>query len=280
MMVQTQLVAIGILDSVAVSLRPARRNDHVLEWAPCAAALAFSMLVLLLSGLTPAHAQSSHKLFGAKLEISIPDSYVAFDPDQLDPNKYKPEHAPPKDPTIWFVRKGGRAALDQALPGHTFDDTYLERWLFFDVRAIVRIFPPIPLVAEEPETEDRPESDFFPVPPGATALDVHTKFCKAFSEQWGKYSFAHFNERTGIGVCVNVAGAFVAVFTKKAGDVLLVVEAMDRVALLVTETRARENSTSGGDFTELPSERKWQQFKETANSEVVEQLLLTARYLP
>ena len=212
-------------------------------------------------------------MFDGELEVTIPESYEPFDPRVLDPNEYEPENEPLEDPSIWFVSRGGKAALTRALPDSTFSESFLDEWLFFDTRAFVRIRALIALTGSKPL--DRGNGTWLAVPAGASAQDVHDLFCGAFSKQWGKFAFDLFDVQTGIGRCVNVMGAFVAVFTRKIGNSLVVIEATDHVEYLLAEPKLTSER-----FAEMTAAEKWQFFRSAANADTAEQILLDARLSP
>lgn len=74
---------------------------------------------------------------------------------------------------------------------------------------------------------------------------------------------------------MNFVGAFVAVFTRKLGDSLVTIEAIDLVQFLVLMSRL-----SAPDISQSSNSEKWKVFRQAANAKAAEQILLSARLLP
>jgi hypothetical protein len=106
----------------------------------------------------------------------------------------------------------------------------------------------------------------------ATPRKIHERFAKGFAKRWGVFSFSTFDDETGIGRCVNYAGAFVFVATRKLDDVLIVVEAMDKVEALVAEGQSPEDATQV-----TTEETLWTFFERAANNDTVTMILKSAQ---
>ena len=227
-------------------------------------------LALFFLLLWPAGAET---LYDGKLRVSIPKDYKLIDPSEFEPNEAGPENRP-KSAIPEFVSGGAKGALAKALPDTDPQETGFGGQFDRDIRAFVRIFLS-DLIAEKDAAERKPDGSFWiAVPEGASDEDIHKLFCEDFSAKWGKFTFERFDAKTGIGRCINVAGAFVAVFTKKVGNSFVVVETMDLVEFLVAMSKPDSRK-----FTRMSDAEKWDLFKSAANSKTAEQILMSARVL-
>ncbi len=232
-------------------------------------------MALIAFTLSQAGAQTTEQLMGRELEVTVPVGYEKFDMRNLDPNEY----APDKDPyagASWYVSRGGRAVLAQELPNVDPDDNVFRRWFRNDIRAYVVVRVAGLVESDRVGSPERDRGSRTVVPRALSAQEVHDRFCKAFSARWGKdYTFQLFDAETGIGRCVNFMGAFVAVFTRKLGDFLVTIEAMDLVNFLVLVSKLPDL-----DITQSSNAEKWTLFRQAANANIAEQMLLSARLLP
>lgn len=228
-------------------------------------------LAVSVSFLWPAGAET---LYDGKLEVSIPDNYKAIDPADVDPKKNAPEIRP-KVAIPEFVSGGARGALAKALPDADPDETGFGDEFGRDIRAFVRIILSDLIAQKDADDRGRDGSFWMAVPEGASAKEIHKLFCEDFAAQWGKSTFDLFDAKTGIGRCINVAGAFVAVFTKKVGNSFLVVETMDLVEFVVATSKPESEN-----FTRMSTAEKWDFFKSAANAKTAEQILKSARVSP
>lgn len=227
------------------------------------AALALAMIIV-----SPTHAQTVQTLFEGKLEITIPDDYRPFDPRVLDQNGNASD-ASAEQLEVWFVSTGAKSVPDDALAAF---DPDTDNNPFVTIR-LVKLKSVKDLT--DAELLDSGNGFWTAVPEGATARDVHDLLCGSFLARWGKFSFDLYDADTSIGRCVNVAGAFVAVFTKKIGNALIVMEAMDPGAHRIVESqRAIEK------FAEMTIAEKWQHLRPAANADTAERILLSARLVP
>ena len=228
-------------------------------------------LALSVLFLWPAGAET---LYDGKLKVKIPGDYKLIDPSEFDPNAPAPENRP-KSVIPEFVSGGAKQALAKALPDTDPQETGIGGEFDRDIRAFVRIFLS-DLIAEKDADEREPDGSFWVVvPDGASDEEIHKLFCNDFSAQWGKSTFEQFDPKTGIGRCINLAGAFVAVFTKKVGNAFLVIETMDLVEFVVATSNPQSRR-----FTRMSDAEKWDLFKSAANSKTAEQILMSARVKP
>ncbi|WP_193369438.1 hypothetical protein [Pelagibius marinus] len=231
--------------------------------------LRFFVFAVILAGITACVQRPTtvHKLFGGKLEVSIPNSYSLYERPQF---RDLPEDAPERR-QVEFVRFGGNEALRRKFPDHPFGETFLDGFAGKDVQANILVFI-VELIPEgEPgEWEDR--SQALVVPRNATARAVHEHFCRSFAGYWGESGFSLFDSKLGIGHCVNYAGAFVSAFERWVGDTLVVVTGLDFVEALIFEKKG-----PGAAFLQMPPEEKWRKFRDASNADVAEQVLLSAK---
>lgn len=227
------------------------------------------MLLVALLAATSACAQQPttvHTLFDGRLELAIPDSYRPY--KWPDPNGEA--ESGDKPPTALFAKFGGMAALSRKFPGNTYDPSFVKDFLLDDMQAYLELYR-VDLFPTLESGEWTETSDGWYVPRDATPRAIHERICKSFAAHWGEYGFALFDPKTGIGRCVNYAGAYVAAFTRRVGDTLVLVDTLDLVESLIFEKKSPEG------FHTMPVEDRWQAFRAVANADVVEQVLLSAK---
>ncbi len=159
-----------------------------------------------------------------------------------------------------LIKPGGRQALKQALPGHELTRSMRRRWLEKDQKAILTVSSQLLSTLEEVKTTDNQAKQ--------------TERCKRIFGRLDKKTFAVFDERTGIGRCVNHGGTFMAVHTREVGRYLVMVEAIDFVEFLVWKDTAPLN------FEELSEFSKWWQLRRAANAFDAENVLLSTKRAP
>lgn len=224
---------------------------------------------MALAGLAACAARPTepHTLFDGRLQVDVPAGYVW----QEDVVPRMSSETPALPHSTGFVLHGGHEALSRKFPDYPPGPEFLDRFAGEDVQARLQVVL-IPLVqSSEPDDRIAQEKEWI-VPRDATPRAIHDRFCESFMAQWAEFSFATFDPATGIGRCVNFAGAFVAVFTRRVGDSLVLVDSLDFVEFLLVEKKG-----PGKALLEMTDEEKWQVFRAAANADAAEQVLLSAR---
>ena len=204
--------------------------------------IALLMLVSNQSGNTA----TPHEFLDGRLLMQIPAGYERYQSSDFEPN------------VQGFVRKGEWAdALARKLPNKQFDESYLEDWFYDSIVAYVLIKTVV--------LTDQKNIDAHP-------REVFERFAGGFTERWGQYGFSFYEEDSGIGRCVNHAGAFVFVALRKIDNVLIIVEAMNNVEALVAEEGTFPDRSKPNQV-----ETSWKYFREAANDGAVTSILSSAR---
>lgn len=219
-------------------------------------------IALSIAAASPAAAHTVHTLFADKLEITLPDSYERFGKRGAAP-------------MAWFVSIRGYGTLyDSEIEIDNADE-----WL--EEHSATMLIVLAELASSETEETPFPESDedfgelrMFVGPLDARAEELHDTYCEGFARSWGEYTFDVFDRRSEIGTCVNWAGAYIVHFTRRIGDYLVVIKAMDWAEVLVTEERGLPDG-----FQDSTVEEKWEFFKDAANADVAIEVLKSARIL-
>lgn len=201
------------------------------------------ILTTLVLFAAPAPQVEHHELLHGRLRIDLPMGYERRESSIHESG-------------VLFVRRGDWAtALAKALPREEYDSSFLKDWFRDDIRDYVKV---------------RTVELTSPGDVEASPAQIHARFARGFIERWGTHSFCFFDDPTGVGRCVNYAGAFVFVATRKLEDTLLVVEAMDNVEALVAEEGTIPSETSTAPVL-------WDYFRRAANEDTVAIVLSSAR---
>jgi hypothetical protein len=228
------------------------------------------MLFVVILASTSACAErrtTSYTLFDGRLETTVPADYVLHEKRSDYRRRAVAEN--PVDPE--FILFGGNAALARKFPEHSYPSDFIDGFAGEDVQARLGILL-VDLIPSEGSGEWYRQGDSLAVPPDATARAIHEAFCERFTQQWTEYSFAYFDPETGIGRCINFAGAFVAIFTRRLDNTLLLVSGSDAVEVLILQKNG-----PGKAVPSMTDEEKWRVYRAAANAEAAEQVLLSAR---
>jgi hypothetical protein len=212
------------------------------------------------------HAQQAVKLFDGALEITLPEGYLEITPPEGDREREDSN----------FVLYGGHSALNERFADHSFDEDFLKRWLYKDARASMKVLIADLITKKEFDKIPRTGGDRFLVvdQTDADPKVIHQQVCKEFSNRWEPYGFAMFDDETNIGGCINLAGAFVAIFMRKIDDKFVIVDTIDLVEVLIAEKKVM---TKLKPFASVSDQEKWDYFKLAANWDAAKQLLLSAK---
>jgi len=205
-----------------------------------------------------AHAETAHDLFDGRLTVTLPETYELY-ADGGDDGRAE------------FRARGGHAALSKKFPVHPYDPQFLDRFLHEDIRANVVILTEQLLPTNGQAGWEKAEGGIL-MPSEVSAEDLHRHYCEGFAKYYDhETTFAHFDPKTEIGRCVNIAGAFVAIYTRRVGDTLVIVGAMDFVEVLIVEKKG-----PGKAVLDMTDAEKWEVYRAAANADVAEQVLLSA----
>ena len=220
--------------------------------------LALSLFVAMsVATVLPTKAHIVHTLFDGKLELTIPNSYERIG-DRDIPWAAK------------FMSIRGYGAL------YDSDDEVEDplEWLAeHSATLLVVLGKMVPSEAVGPDNMFVNGMLVAPLEESAEAF--HDRYCGSFTNRWGEYTFDVFNAESGIGVCVNVVGAFVADFTRIVGDHILVIKAIDWGEAYTAVDGDEERK----DFFEMTNAEKWEFYRAAANAEDAIDALKRARIL-
>ncbi|MGF1631302.1 MAG: hypothetical protein ACFCUT_17660 [Kiloniellaceae bacterium] len=208
-----------------------------------------------------------YRLFNGHLEVAVSENYTLY--ERFSPNR---SSGAPKDTgRAEFVTLGRDHAFSRKFPDYAQDPDFLDRFFGKGIQArmkiqLVELMP----IGVPDEWEWREQS--LVVPRDADDREIHAWFCGSFTTHWTEFSFTSFDPETGVGRCVNFAGAFVAIFTRRVDDTLVLIDSMDIVEFLLVEKKG-----PGKAVLEMSAVEKWQVFRAAANAEVTEQVLLSAK---
>jgi hypothetical protein len=224
-------------------------------------------VVLAMTSACAERRTTTYTLFDGRLETAVPADYVLH--EKGSDYRDRAVAVNPVDPE--FILFGGNAALARKFPANAYPSDFLDGFAGEDVQARLEVLL-VSLIPSDGSEEWYRLGASLAVPPDATARTIHEEFCARFAQHWAEYSFAYFDPDTEIGRCVNFGGAFVAIFTRRVDDTLLLVSGSDAVEVLIVERKG-----PGKAVLDMTAEEKWQVFRAAANADAAEQLLLSAR---
>ena len=168
-------------------------------------------LSFYLISISDAESQFVLEILDNQLEITIPPSYERgdYDSDRM---------ATP----FWLL--GERRTQDETHPNHSMATRDSEKRTPQAEQAVFYIkAAKISPFAGDLTFDNSPEG-------------LHELICREFQGRWGtEFGFTYFDKRTEIGQCGNYAGAFVAVYSYKVADYLIIIEAIDFVEMMKLE---------------------------------------------
>lgn len=217
----------------------------------------FLFVAISVATVLPAKAHTVHALFNGKLELTIPNSYERIG-DRDIPWAAK------------FMSIRGYGAL------YDSDDEVEDplEWLAEHAATLLVVLGKM-LPPEAIGPDDTFINGMLVMPLEESAEAFHDRYCESFTNRWGEYTFDVFDADSGIGVCVNVVGAFVADFTRIVGDHILVIKAIDWGEAYA----ALDGDEERKDFFEMTNAEKWEFYRAAANAEDAIDALKSARVL-
>jgi hypothetical protein len=202
-------------------------------------------------------AHTTHTLFDGRLEVTLSDAYEIFEAEGVDDSdgifvRLREFGDFPKE-----IKVGEPVDLGDWFPDHA---SLLEFILY-------QIVP----LSEELRGGDLPK---FRAAADESARSLHDRYCHELGERSFRPSWIInvFDEETGIGVCVETVGYFVAYFTRRMGDKFLAIGAN---ATGVPEDRVGDELPE--NFRELPAADQFDFFKVAANTDDAMAALKSAR---
>jgi hypothetical protein len=195
------------------------------------------------------------------------------------PEGYEPVAELSRDGHPVFGRPGARAALADVPAARKLDRASIESFIPMDYRAVLQIhvFDLVPpggdaAGAGAAETAGMDAAATMPDVADGSAETLHRRLCDGFRQAWGPNFVADaFDPATGIGTCVNFAGAFVATYDRRIGDKLIMVETLDVVDHLAIQKEI------GRDFLARDTAGKLDFLAGAANRADATALLASAR---